>query len=159
MASFKDKKGRTWSLDLTFGDVRRVKKQTGIDLLHIDTGAMLANLAEDPLKLLEMIESIVEPEDIEGFESAIDGQVISEACDAFVESLIVFFRTCRPNASRAMGALWEKLKKIQQKAGEMTEEKLSGADLDELIDQEMEKASQEIDEQLQKLTSGDSRTS
>lgn len=151
--SFVDTSKREWNLEISIGDVRRVKKQIRVDLMQADAGTLLADLAEDPVKLFEVIACLLDCSESETEElfNAANGEVAANACNAFVEALIAFFLTCRPAAARSMETMWNRFQAIQAEAGEMTAAKLNSPEMDKLIADEMEKASKAIDEAIANL--------
>lgn len=116
MASFTDNQGRQWTVELTVGDVKRIRRRTGIDLMGLmdpvgndgAAGKMLVDAIRDDLvMLIDLLYAILEPAAAlrgvgdEDFGKALDGQACGAAVAAFWESVADFFRPLRPEATAA----------------------------------------------------------
>lgn len=64
MPQFSDKLGRQWSIEFTFADVARVKREAGVNLLNVfqEGDATLQTLESDPATLLDVLVSAVRPQ-------------------------------------------------------------------------------------------------
>lgn len=97
MASFRDVNGREWPVTITVGTVRRVRSETGHDLMSAVGGDLLQRMADDPVILATILYSIAVPEPersrvtLDAFCEALAGNSLSDAADAFCEALCDFF--------------------------------------------------------------------
>jgi hypothetical protein len=117
--SFKDTKGRTWTIGVTVGTVRDVRKTCQVDLLTLADSAaegvavkdnLIIRIMADPMLLANILD-IVCAEELEAagvtseeFGHSLGGDAIGEAGDALIEAIVNFFRDPRDRA-RAMKAL------------------------------------------------------
>lgn len=94
MRSFPDNKGRQWSLSLNVFSAKRVKSETGVDLLDMDS--LTAKLA-DSYTLAEVLWSMISKDaeainvDAEEFGSSLSGDEVELATNALLEEIIDFF--------------------------------------------------------------------
>lgn len=124
MKSFKDTKGRQWSVAVTVGAVRRVKALLDVDLMTIGTGntGLARSLAVDPLLLVDVLFVLLKPDaDAAGvtdeeFGSAMGGTSLDDATDAFMEELADFFPKGQREVLRTALA---KMRDGQARAAEM----------------------------------------
>lgn len=95
---FTDTQGREWQVSITVATVKRVKQDTGFDLLAVVGGeSAVTRLSTDPVLLVDVLYSILKPEadsrkiDAEGFAAAIAGDALDTCTAAFLEELANFF--------------------------------------------------------------------
>lgn len=105
MAAFKDSKGKTWVLDVTVGDLLRVKAATRMDLLkmtHPRTPdgkvALMTELSLEIDLLCGVVFELVKPqaegiEDVIAFTSRLGGEALKLMHDAFWEGIRDFFQS------------------------------------------------------------------
>ena len=99
MRTFKDSTGRAWNVNLTVGDLRRLKNETEshIDLCALLDDDSLAARLKDPAFVGELLYGIVRPQaagqniDLEAFCKALGGEHVAAGLDAFAEELASFF--------------------------------------------------------------------
>ena len=97
---FTDNDSHTWDLTLSIGTVARVRKQLGVDLLapHLGEPPLIARLHEDPVLLIDVIYTIVQPKaeplgvSGEALAEAIGGGAGLAAYLAFMEAMADFFQ-------------------------------------------------------------------
>jgi len=124
MPSFTDNQGRAWRLDLNITAIKRVKSLTEVDLLDDAYGDTLVELGQDVIKLVDCLYAIVKPQadalsvTDEDFGEALAGDVINDATNSFIASLVEFFPSEKKR--QAFRAIWEKT----QEAVETGEEEL-----------------------------------
>lgn len=105
MHEFTDSKGRTWSLVVNIGAIRRVREVAAFDLCQIlegDSGLAL-KLDTDMVLLAAVLWALckdaaaaagkVERSD---FENSLTGEVLAKAAEALWEEISCFFLPCRP---------------------------------------------------------------
>ena len=149
MHSFKDRTGRVWNMEATFGSYSRVKSQTGVSLFEIATEQRrcLEQLA-DPFTLGAVIWSMIEPQaesrgvSPEAFYGEFDGPTIKAAYDALIDEMIFF---CQPHHRKLLTAAAKKVRDAEAAAGKV-------------IDQRMPEIERELDAEIARWTSGNSDT-
>ncbi len=113
MASFKDSKGREWTLAITVGDLDRVQADANTDLEKV-----LENKAEELVKLLSSPRRLVSvafclcedqakaasvsPED---FGRSITGEVLTQLANAFLDAVTDFFHDRRETIQEWFAAM------------------------------------------------------
>jgi hypothetical protein len=133
MSTFTDNAGRTWTVSVTFGSIKRVRDLIGVNLARLEDGdpPLLTRLGTDVMLLCDVIYSLIKPQadqqDItdEEWAAAMGGEAILSAHNAFYEALQDFFRKAgRPDVVRAA----RKQKVMIDLAIRAGEEKLSRID-------------------------------
>ena len=132
MKTFQDKNKKTWKIEITVGSARRVKAETGIDLVNIvsvgkegrASSEALEKLIDDPFALVDVLFSLCKPqakqENVgpEVFAELFDAPAIEAATNALVEEIIDFFPPAKKKAV-------EKIYRIAQELAKKNEEKLN----------------------------------
>ncbi len=104
MKTFTDNTGRTWTLSVTVGTIKRVRALCGVDLANIITMesgktpqvGLLERLASDPVLLVDVLFAVCKPEaDTKGitdeeFGRAMAGDAIELAATALLDEIIDF---------------------------------------------------------------------
>lgn len=114
MPTFTDTRDRCWTVEINVSAVKRVKSLTGVDLLDVAEGGMLAELATDPVRLCDVLYALCRPEaeargvSDEAFGEGLAGDAIERATGALLGALIGFF----PNP-RDRGILQTALAKVE----------------------------------------------
>jgi len=164
--TFKDTEDRTWSLDLTIGDIKRVKTMLDIDLLTISDGSFLIELSRDPWRLVDLLYVIAKPQadklevSDEDFGSAMGGAALHDASDAFLEGITNFFLCWQPNVGATLEKLHGKIRELESKATDMTKEKLEDQRIDTALEAGFSKVEAQMEEALENLSmDGDSSQS
>jgi hypothetical protein len=136
MRTFKDNAGRTWTIAVTVGSVKRVKSLLGINLYECAGGSLLDRLANDIEMLVDVIYVLCKPEadkanvTDEQFGEALAGDAIDHATTAFKEELVSFF----PSGQReVMRAALAKADAVQKRAMTLALEKIDSMDPEQLI--------------------------
>ena len=119
MHTFRDNKNREWSIDLTFGAIKRVKSLLQIDLLAPEVGdpPLLVRLGTDPVLLVDTVFAIVQPQaesrgvsDLE-FAEALGADAEVGLVAAFYDEWRDFFhRSGRPHLEAAIAKQRETLR-------------------------------------------------
>ena len=105
MKSFTDNTGRTWTLSVTVGTIKRVRALCSVDLagvIAIESGGqpkvdLLERLGSDPVLLVDVLYAVCKPEaDAKGvsdeeFGQAMSGDAIEMATTALLDEVIDFF--------------------------------------------------------------------
>lgn len=111
MAKFTDRKGREWDLSLDLAIVRRVEKETGINLGIADE-SLFRTLAADLFALGGLLYSILKPQiearklSEDDFAAGLAGEALESAACALVEAMTDFFP---PKKAAVMKAATAKL--------------------------------------------------
>lgn len=100
MPEFKDMDGKRWEVKLTVAGLERVAVQCDFDLLNLldNQLAGLAELYDKPIKLVQVLYAICEPQieragiEAEDFGELFAGPVLQDAADALVEAVALFYR-------------------------------------------------------------------
>ena len=158
MSSFKDANSRQWVLEITIGGVRRVKQIAGLDLLDLEQGRVLNQLANDVVLLVDVLWILCEDQgqqhgiNDEQFGRAFRGDVIEDATEALFEALVDFFP---PQRQILLKKVMETAKAMGQKERALIETYLSTDAIEQMMETELEKLKQK----LESLTAGNSSTS
>lgn len=139
MATFRDGNGREWHINVTVADVKRVKEQTGLLLTSLveDRLMPLATLVSDPVKLVDTVWVLIEPQakaaglTDEQFGQSLSGDSVDQMAKAFMEALTDFF----PKRQSAMlKTLLTKQKDLQDALADRAEVELSRLTVEQLIE-------------------------
>jgi len=156
MPKFKDRNGRDWTLDPTVAAAKRIKDLAGFELLDPDLARTIGRLAADPVLLVDVLYAWVQPQaetrdvtDID-FGEAIAGDTIDHATDALLSALPDFFPGQQNRKNLA--TLAAKTTNAIQAAENLAAEKLADPRVDQVIQQELAKEAQAIDDRLAELT-------
>ena len=149
MHTFIDNAGRTWTLAVNVGAIKRVRALCGIDLaniISIEPGknpdvTVLMQLSNDPVLLVNTIYAICKLEadtkniSDEDFGQAMAGDAIENATTALLDEVVDFF----PSAKRA---IFQKILSASRRFANKTKEALNNLladpELDAKIDQALE---------------------
>lgn len=156
MARFTDTRKRTWQVDLSIADVRRIRDATDVDLLAVfEDGSILERLATDPITLVDVLfvacSVQAEKEGIsdEDFGRGLAGDAIDDATRALLEAIVDFF----PNARRAiLRQIVDRILAADERATGKIQQAIEDGALDRMIDQ----ATAEVDRHLAELQSSGS---
>lgn len=120
---YTDNEGRTWSLQIDVGALRRIRADTGLKAAAFSNKASYEKLAEDPELFVDVLWAIVRPEATragvtpEQFAHGLLGDVIDQAGLAFCEALIDFFPTRKAKVfRRAQTHFRNTMETMEQKA-------------------------------------------
>jgi hypothetical protein len=97
MKTFTDNTGRSWSVTINVGAVKRVRDACGVNLLDAVGGALIQQLIDDPVLLADIVYCLVkEAADAAGitdeqFGRCLAGDAIDAATAAVLEELVDFF--------------------------------------------------------------------
>lgn len=139
MATFRDTNGRDWHISLTVADIKRVQQLTSVLLTSLveDKLVPLAELIGDPVRLVDTLYAIVQPQaDAAGvtdeqFGRSLGGDSLEQAANAFVEGLLDFF----PSRQRdLLKQLMQKQKELQNALAERSQAEIDALTVEQLID-------------------------
>lgn len=149
--TFKDLKGRTWRLTITNGHCRKSRELLGVDLANAHDGRLFAAVQADPLLLGGLLFLLVEEQcqraniSVEDFEHGLDGPTQLAAFEALVEAIINF---TRPSARKALKALADKTREIDQRMAAAAADWLNGEQVGATIDGMVQAAISQASERL-----------
>lgn len=135
MHKFVDTKGDEWPVEVTYGEIAKVKNELGINLVELfdDNATALADIADSPELIVSVTFCLVEkyadakgigPED---FAYRMGGDVLLAALDAIVKATIDFFPN--PRRRESLAGIYSRLQEAGNKAIEsMTPVILRGID-------------------------------
>lgn len=135
--TFKDTKGRVWSLRVTIGDAMRLRELCQIDVAKItaDEG-LIKDLIADPWKLVDAIKVLTESQvaakglAFDDLAAALDGPTLDEAFDALVGGIAASLGKLQ---RRALSALVRKLSPGLETLATKIEAKIEATNFDPAI--------------------------
>ncbi len=137
MRTFTDNAGRTWTLSLSFGAVKRVRGLLDVNLLELDKGEppLLTRLGTDPILLVDVIFAVIKPQadglgvTDEQWAESMGGEAMLAAQKAFYEEVADFTRSQgRPDMAKAALAQHALIERVIA----MSEERIGQIDVEEL---------------------------
>ncbi len=149
MKTFTDNTGRTWSITVNVGTIKRVRALCGIDLASIITikpgtspdAGLLEQLATDPVLLVDTLYAVCKPEadalhiSDEEFGRAMAGNAVELATAALLDEVIDFFPDVKRQVFRK---ILEATRRFENQGREALENMLDDPELDSKIDKAME---------------------
>jgi hypothetical protein len=141
MKTFTDNAGRTWTIAINVGAVKRVRGLLDVDLLEAVEGRLLERLVSDPVLLCDVIYALCKPEadprniSDEEFGRAMGGDAIDGATAALLSELVDFFPKGRRGVLRK--AL-DKLETLQQRVIDHATRRIESDEIDRLIEKELD---------------------
>lgn len=137
MRTFTDNTGRTWTVAINVATVKRVRELKQVNLMEAVTGGLINKLEDDICLFVDVLYCVCKPEadanniSDEQFGSALAGDALEKATDAFLDELIDFF----PGAKRKMfRAAFQKQRETEQIAIQKLTERLDRMDMGKLVD-------------------------
>lgn len=136
MKTFKDGKGRPWTLEINVDAIKRVKGMLNVNLLEALDGDLIERLSNDPLLLCDVIYALVKTEadacsvSDEEFGRTMGGDVLEHATAALLEELISFFPQRR---RQVLTKALAKIREVETKGMELAERKLEAIDTESLL--------------------------
>lgn len=147
--TYTDANGKTWTIVVNVGQIKRLRDRLKLDLLASDDGTVFARLAEDPVLLVDALYVLCETQataagvDDEDFGAGLRGNVIDTATQALLEEIVDFFPT-RKAAVLKKGT--GRFRELQDLRAEMAERFLDDPAL-------MDQVKAKIDEALRQAVS------
>ena len=132
---FKDANGERWTLTFTFGTLRKIRTEVGLDVFEIltDPSGFFETCAADVMLIIDSIyvashEKCVErgltPNEFGDLLMKGEG-TLDKATDAFTEACICFFETSRPSQGRALRKLWTIFRRMRDTVDASLDETLT----------------------------------
>jgi hypothetical protein len=128
MPSFRDSSGKTWEVRVDVAAVKRVLDLAQVDLRVIESGKTLAELALDPIKLVDTLYAVVKPQvdaaglSDEQFAALFAGDVLEQAATALIDGILDFFPASQ---RRALAKLRTAIDRGTQKVFSLAEAELN----------------------------------
>ena len=145
MATFTDKVGRVWTVEISVDTVKRVRTVLDIDLLSIADreSDVLEKLLDDPVMLCNVLFVVVEPQakeagvSDEDFGRSLFGDVLDDATKAFLMGLADFFPRRR---RELLKAALSKVDEVVDRLSDLAEKRLTSGELDRELEKVVESA-------------------
>lgn len=138
MKRFADTQGRQWAVVMNVETLRRVRDETGTDLMGVLSSNLLARLAEDLILLTDVLFAAVKPEadkesvTLAAFSANMDGETLEAGFDALMNELADFSPPrSRARLTTALGLM----KEINRRSAALALEQLERIDPDDLLRQ------------------------
>ncbi|HOA75208.1 MAG TPA: hypothetical protein PL151_09500 [Phycisphaerae bacterium] len=154
MKTFTDNAGRTWTIAINVGAIKRVRGLLDVDLLEVVEGKLIERLIRDPVLLCDVVYAVCKPEaderhiTDEEFGRAMAGDAIEHATKALLEELVGFSPSPRDRANlqRVLATTF----KAMDRARDVIEARIDSGELDRVVEQALASAAN---------SSGDARAS
>jgi hypothetical protein len=99
MKSFTDRPGRSWTVEINYTSLRRIKAATGIDLTRLvdPRSDVMSRLTDNPFVLFDCLVALLQPQlnekglTADQFGEALDEETAEHASVALIEATIDFF--------------------------------------------------------------------
>jgi hypothetical protein len=145
MATFKDRLDRTWTIDLTVLEVKKVKNEFKLDLCEWSSreNKVFERLANDPVLLVDVLSCLLEDQikhlglTEKQFAQGMAGIGIVNATNALVEAIVNF---SPPQEGQVMQAMWKKVQATKELAAVQVLERVENLDLDSLVKRKIDEA-------------------
>lgn len=145
MPQFTDSKGRSWSIEITVGALKRVRRLLAVDLMDVLEAqkGLLESLYRDPVAIADVCYAACQPQaeslgvDQDEFLGSLSGDAIDHARDALLEGLAAFFPS--PPTRAAMRRVIDEAKRQQQIVRESIERRIESGDLERAMDAELDR--------------------
>lgn len=100
MKSFTDTQGRTWTVEINYTSLRRVKAAAGVDLTRLvdPKSDVISRLTGDPFTLFDCLAAVLQPQlqqqgiTVEQFGEALDEESAEKGAMALIDAVIDFFQ-------------------------------------------------------------------
>lgn len=145
MKSFTDNAGRTWTLVVNVGAIKRVRSLCGVNILDIikldddnkpDAG-LLEQLSGDPVLLVDVLYAVCKEEadkmsvSDEDFGRAMSGDSIDSATRALLQEIVDFFPEAKRRVfQKVLAATW----RFEEAANKKLQALIADGKIDELLD-------------------------
>ena len=140
MKTFVDNMGKTWTVTVNVGTIKRVKDLLGINLVQAITGDLIEKVENDICLFVDILYVVCKQQaqanniSDEKFGELLGGDSLEKATEAFLEQLIDFF----PEAKRKLyRKAWSKTKQAEVLAVQKLEKKLQAMDLEQMLNNKL----------------------
>jgi len=138
MQTFKDHKGRSWTLHIDVNAIRRVRLLVGVDLMKATEGALLQELSDDICRLVDVLYAVLAPQcqsadvsDID-FGEAMIGDALDAGLTALLEDLVGFFRQ---GERKMLATFLSKMNRVYEARTKLAISRMEAIDLDQILSQ------------------------
>jgi len=148
MRTFNDNAGRTWTVAINVGAIKRVKGLLDLNLLEIVEGTLIERFISDPVLLCDVIYAVCKPEadeksiTDEDFGRAMAGDAIEHATKALLDELVGFLPNPRDRAN--LGTVLAKARTAQERLRDLVERQIAGGLIDRVMSAELEKITSQL---------------
>ena len=153
---FTDLKKREWSASITFGALKRIRSELGLDLLS-DDGKALMTLSDDVEAQVNLLFVLVKDQASElgvsdvQFGEAMSGDVIAQAMDDFTSEYVDFFPN--PIRRKVLRKALDKMRALQDRAATTLMDKMDGPEVEQAMVKALDLAGVSFTESLDTLAS------
>ena len=140
MKTFVDNMGKTWTVTVNVGTIKRVKDLLGINLVQAITGDLIEKVENDICLFVDILYVVCKQQaqanniSDEKFGELLGGDSLEKATEAFLDQLIDFF----PEAKRKLyRKAWSKTKQAEVLAVQKLEKKLQAMDLEQMLNNKL----------------------
>jgi hypothetical protein len=145
MATFRDQLDRSWTLNITVIEVKKIKKEFELDFNEFASGdgRVIQRLATDTVLLVDVLSTLLEDQikqrglDERQFAQGMVGVGIEAATDALVEAVVNF---SKPQAGRVIRAVYAKMQATTSLASARVMTRLEDLNVEELVNSQIDKA-------------------
>lgn len=140
MKTFVDNSGKTWTVSITVGTIKRVKDLLGINLIQAITGDLIEKLETDICLFVDILYVVCKDQaqansiSDEKFGTLLGGDSLEQATDCFLDELISFF----PEAKRRLyQKAWSRSKEAQLIAVQKLQKKIQGMNFQQILENKL----------------------
>jgi hypothetical protein len=138
MPTFKDSVNRSWTIEITVIELKKVKERLGVDLAECGHGnnAIIDRLSMDDVFLVDILAVVLEEQyqkaglTPEQFVTGLFGQGADDAVNCLVEAIANFLR---PQRGRVLRAMWKKLTAGTDYAAEEMLGRVEDLDIEQMV--------------------------
>ncbi len=156
MPKFTDGLGREWSIEISLGLHKRVKADVGFDLFEAEDHA---GLSIDPVRIGEVLYSILEPQilelgiDPDGFADGFDADTLHDSATCLNEALASFFLKVSPARGKVLRATLSRAEEMLEKSSSHVVERMGSPKVSRAMDKAIEQVDREFYAGLEELSS------
>lgn len=140
MKTFVDNSGKTWTVSITVGTIKRVKDLLGINLIQAITGDLIEKLETDICLFVDILYVVCKDQaqansiSDEKFGTLLGGDSLEQATDCFLDELINFF----PEAKRKLyQKAYRRSKEAQLIAVQKLQKKIQGMNFQQILENKL----------------------
>jgi hypothetical protein len=145
MASFQDRLSRTWNIEITVFELKKVKDEFQLDLAECASAdnRLFARLSTDTVLLVDVLSCLLEDQikqlglNDRQFAQGIVGVGITHAIEALVEAIVNF---SQPREGQLMRAMWNKLESTKELATVRVLGQMDEIDVNKLVTEHIDEA-------------------
>jgi len=138
MPTFKDSLNRSWNLEISILELKKVKERLKVDLAECAHGnnEIITRLSEDAVFLIDILAVVLEDQyqkaglTVEQFITGFYGSGVDSATHALVEAIANFIR---PQRGRILRAMWKKMTAGQEYAAQEMLGKVEELDVEQMV--------------------------